>query len=141
MPIAGPVRQRKGLPLDADSTIRRQWLCCAGQEERCAVDRIEEYSGDLAQVSAAELLSLGRPVVLRGLAAAWPIVRVTDKAAYLRRFASGAQADMLVGGPEHEGRLFYTDGMAGLTFTKERASVGSVLDRHRSEEHTSELQS
>jgi mannose-6-phosphate isomerase-like protein (cupin superfamily) len=97
--------------------------------ERCAVDTIEEYSGDLAHVSAAELLSLGRPVVLRGLAAAWPIVRATDKAAYLRRFASGAQTDMLVGGPEHGGRLFYTEGMTGLTFTKERASVGSVLDR------------
>src|SRR5438067_1371619 len=103
---AGSTEERTGL--DADSTIRRQWLCCAGLEERQAVDAIEEYSGDLAQVSAAELLSLGRPVVLRGLAAAWPVVRATDTAAYLRRFASGAQTDMLVGDPEHEGRLFYT---------------------------------
>ena len=48
MRIAGPVRRRNGLPFDADSTIRRQWLCLApGQEEPCAVDTIE---GRIAEV-------------------------------------------------------------------------------------------
>src|SRR5438045_1740831 len=105
MRIAGPVRRRNGLASMRIPRSAGNGYAAPGQEERCAVDTIEEYSGDLAQVSAAELLSLGRPVVLRGLAAAWPIVRATDKAAYLRRFGSGAQTDMLVGAPEHGGRL------------------------------------
>jgi hypothetical protein len=68
-------------------------------------------------------------VVVRGLAADWPIVRAADKAAYLRRFDSGARTEMSVGRPEHEGRLFYADGMEGLNFTKQSATVGTVLDR------------
>jgi len=66
---------------------------------------------------------------VRGLAANWPVVRASDKAAYLRRFDSGAKAEMSVAAPEHEGRLFYTEGMAGLTFVKEAATVSAVLDR------------
>jgi mannose-6-phosphate isomerase-like protein (cupin superfamily) len=80
-------------------------------------------------VSAADLTALGHPVVLRGLAADWPIVRSGNAAAYLRRFASGTKTEMLVAPPEHGGRLFYTEGMAGLTFTRTPASVGGVLDR------------
>jgi hypothetical protein len=66
---------------------------------------------------------------MRGFAAGWPIVQVDDKAAYLRRFDSGARTEMIVAAAEHEGRLFYTEGMAGLTFAKELASVSAVLDR------------
>lgn len=67
--------------------------------------------------------------MLRGLAAEWPVVRAADTAAYLKGFDSGAPTDMSVAAPEHQGRLFYTDGMAGLTFTRERATVTTVLDR------------
>jgi hypothetical protein len=75
------------------------------------------------------LVGLGKPVVVRRLAADWPAVRAPDTAAYLKQFASRAQTEMSVAPPEHQGRLFYTDGMAGLTFTKEPATVGAVLDR------------
>jgi mannose-6-phosphate isomerase-like protein (cupin superfamily) len=71
-------------------------------------------------------------VVVRGLAAGWPIVQAPDKAAYLRRFDSGARTEMSIAPPEHDGRLFYTDGMAALTFTKQPATVGEVLDRLQS---------
>jgi mannose-6-phosphate isomerase-like protein (cupin superfamily) len=71
-------------------------------------------------------------VVVRGLAAGWPIVQARDKAAYLRRFDSGARTEMSIAPPEHDGRLFYTDGMAALTFTKQPATVGEVLDRLQS---------
>ncbi|HZC37168.1 MAG TPA: cupin-like domain-containing protein, partial [Sphingomicrobium sp.] len=104
-------------------------LCCGGAGGAHAIDRIEDYSGDAARLTAAELVSLRRPVVVRGLAADWPIVRTADKAAYLRRFDSGAKTEMSVAAPEHEGRLFYTSGMAGLTFTKEPATVSALLDR------------
>jgi mannose-6-phosphate isomerase-like protein (cupin superfamily) len=68
-------------------------------------------------------------VVVRGLAADWPMVRASDKAAYLRRFDSGAKVEMSVAAPEHEGRLFYTEAMASLTFAREPATVSAVLDR------------
>jgi mannose-6-phosphate isomerase-like protein (cupin superfamily) len=106
-------------------------LCCGWTQER-RIDTIEDYSGDPARLTAAELVAVGRPVVVRGLAAGWPIVQAPDKAAYLRRFDSGARAEMSIAPPEHDGRLFYTDGMAALTFTKQPATVGEVLDRLQS---------
>jgi hypothetical protein len=67
--------------------------------------------------------------VVRSLAADWPMVRAGDRAAYLKRFDSGARTEMSVAAPEHKGRLFYTEGMAGLNFTKQPATVSAVLDR------------
>jgi hypothetical protein len=67
--------------------------------------------------------------VVRSLAADWPMVRAADRAAYLKRFDSGARTEMSVAAPEHKGRLFYTEGMAGLNFTKQPATVSAVLDR------------
>lgn len=72
---------------------------------------------------------LRRPVVMRGIAADWPIVRSTDKAAYLRKFDSGARTEMTVSPPEHQGRLFYTEGLEGLNFTRHPATVSEVLRR------------
>ncbi len=57
------------------------------------------------------------------------MVQADDKAAYLRQFDSGAKTEMIVAAPKHDGRLFYTEGMAGLTFDRQPATVGSVLDR------------
>jgi hypothetical protein len=94
-----------------------------------AIHTIADYSGRPGGVTAAELTALGHPVVLRGLATDWPIVRSPDKAAYLRQFDSGAKTEVSIASPEHLGRLFYTDGMAGLTFSKEPATVSAVLDR------------
>ena len=94
-----------------------------------AIETVEEYSGKPAELSVADLLALRRPVVIRGVAADWPAVRAPDKAAYLKRFDSGAMTDMSVGAPEHKGRLFYAAGLDGLNFTKRPATVSEVLDR------------
>lgn len=80
-------------------------------------------------MTIAELVSLDRPVVMRRLALDWPIVRADDKAAYLRRFDNGVRIEMSVAAPKHRGRLFYTDDMAGLNFTKQLATISAVLDR------------
>ena len=99
-----------------------------GREER-PIQTIEEYAGDPAALTSAELVSLRRPVVVRGLARDWPIVRAADKAGYLRRFDSGAKTDVKVAAPEHGGRLFYTGELDGMTFAREAATVSAVLDR------------
>jgi mannose-6-phosphate isomerase-like protein (cupin superfamily) len=93
------------------------------------METIADFAGDLSRTTAAELTALGQPIVLRGLAAGWPVVRSGNAAAYLRRFDSGAKTEMLLAAPEHGGRLFYTEAMAGLTFTRTPATVGAVLDR------------
>lgn len=90
---------------------------------------IDERAGAGLPANAADLVALGQPVVLRGLAAGWPIVRAGDPAAYLRRFAGDTPVDVAVGAPEFGGRLFYTADLAGLNFVKERSTVGAVLDR------------
>ena len=57
------------------------------------------------------------------------MVRSPDRAAYLRRFDSGAATEMSAAGPEHGGRLFYSEDMVGLNFTRQPATVSAVLDR------------
>ena len=99
------------------------------RQEEGRIHTIEDYLGDPGRLTAAELLSLGRPVVMRGLAADWPIVRSPDRAAYLKRFDSGARTEMSLAAPEHQGKLFYTPDMTGLNFTREPATVSAVLDR------------
>ena len=93
-----------------------------------AIETVEDYRSEPAP-TVLELLELRRPVVLRGVASDWPIVKAADKAAYLRHYDKGAQTDMIVAAPEHQGRLFYSDGMAGLTFERQSATVRSLLER------------
>ena len=67
-------------------------------------------------------------MVIRGLATDWPMVQAPDKAAYLKRFDSGAKTEVSVASPACKGRLFYTADLAELNFTKEPATVSEVLD-------------
>jgi hypothetical protein len=126
----------------ADSGIfagrRPAKLCRTRRGGTQAIQTIEDYAGGVTGLTTAELTALGHPVVLRGIAAAWPIVRSLDAAAYLRGFDSGAKTEVSVAGPEHRGRLFYADGMGGLTFNKEMATVRAVLDRLEREAGASE---
>ena len=109
--------------------MSRPSLCSGSPTGAEAIDTIEDYADDPARLTADELVNFRRPVVLRGLAADWPMVRSPDKAAYLRALDSGAKTEMSVAAPEHGGRLFYTGEIEGLTFAKEFATVSGVLDR------------
>jgi len=99
------------------------------RERSGVIGTIEDYAGNSAELTIAELLALRRPVVMRGLAADWPIVAAADKAGYLKGFDSGARTDMSLGAATHKGRLFYTEGLEGLNFTKQPATVSAILDR------------
>jgi len=67
---------------------RHRYAVCEQREG--AIQAIEDYAGDASRLTAAELAALRRPVILRGLAAGWPMVQAEDKTAYLKRFDSGA---------------------------------------------------
>lgn len=75
-----------------------------------------------------------RPVVLRGLATEWPVVRAALHSSdalggYLARLDSGERAQAFVGDPAIGGRYDYGDGPDGFNFARETMTVSAVLSR------------
>ncbi len=77
------------------------------------------------------LLRGTEPVVLRGLAAGWPMVRSSDPDAYLRRFYRDASVTAMLGTPDIGGRFFYNEDLSGFNFYPVRARLDAVLDEMR----------
>ena len=95
---------------------------------------IAEYGGVDRRRFLEQVRPLGRPAVLRGLAAGWPAVaaaRTSDRdfVDYIRRFRLQHSIPMLVGQPEIEGRFFYDDMMKGLNFGSGTSPIDPFLDR------------
>ena len=82
----------------------------------------------------AALIAGDRPVVVKGLAADWPMVaRGRDGAAsaiaYLKSFDAGRPVVGFTGPPAIGGRFFYTDGITALNFAASRVGLSDFLDR------------
>jgi hypothetical protein len=80
-----------------------------------------------------EIRPLNRPVVMRGLVRNWPIVRQAQAgpesiAGYLSALASGADAKVLVGGPQIRGAFFYNARLDGFNFKSFPQTAGFLLD-------------
>src|SRR5690348_515290 len=80
-----------------------------------------------------ELLSAGKPAVLRGLVRNWSLVeaglRSVDHAMnYLRSFYNGKLLSASFAPPQVEGRLFYNEDFTRLNFEARRTQLGAVLD-------------
>lgn len=80
------------------------------------------------------LLADGRPVILRGLVAEWPLVDAgragaAAAIAYLKRFDAGREVVGYTGAPEIGGRFFYRDDWSGLNFDARRVALPAYLDR------------
>ncbi|NVD44801.1 cupin-like domain-containing protein [Qipengyuania atrilutea] len=72
-----------------------------------------------------------RPVVIRGMARDWPLVRLgrTDPAEALRycaSFDSGAAADIMLAPPTEGGRFFYRNDMTGFNFERRKGTLGQL---------------
>jgi len=79
------------------------------------------------------------PVVMRGLAAHWPLVQKSqasnrDADAYLRNAYQGAAVTAFFGDSDANGRIFYTEGMAHTNFRQISTDMGRVLDEIRDHE-------
>jgi hypothetical protein len=94
--------------------------------------------GELADVDPraipSDLLQSGKPVVLRGLVAKWPMVQASRgpaeaSVAYLRGFerADAPPVVATVGPPEIGGRFFYNDDLSGFNFRQEHVPLGVAL--------------
>ena len=91
--------------------------------------RPDEISAEGLSSLPAEVLNVGRPVVLRGAVKGWPFVqaaRQSDEAAvdYLDRFYNGHPVNIIVAASSARGRFFYRENSKELNF-------------HQSEEHLS----
>lgn len=74
------------------------------------------------------------PVLLKGVASAWPLVAAARQSAdvladYLRSYANDELAGVYVGTPEMRGRYFYGMDTRSLNYRHGPAPIGQALDR------------
>jgi len=84
------------------------------------------------QLPLGELLTGGEPVVLRGVARHWTLVRKgleSGKAArqYITSLYNGRPVDFSHGGPESRSRAYYKDDLSALNFAVRRDRLDNVL--------------
>jgi hypothetical protein len=92
----------------------------------------DEMSGSGLTSLPDEVTNSGRPMVLRGAVAEWPLVRAarqSDEAAvqYLSRFDSGRPVGTIVAPPSERGRFFYRADSKRMNFERSAESLSGVL--------------
>jgi hypothetical protein len=95
---------------------------------------IREYPNPDDRLLCAEVIGSGEPAVLRGLAAAWPAVARARVSAqelinYLRGFDNGTPVDAVMTPPEAGGRIFYSEGMTGFNYVRNRLPLTQVAEQ------------
>jgi hypothetical protein len=95
------------------------------------VERLSGIAPDA--VPYEELIEAQKPVVLEGLASAWPLVACGRESParaveYLKRFAGDRPVTSFTGPPEIGGRFHYGADLTGLNFTANRVPLGQFLD-------------
>jgi hypothetical protein len=88
-----------------------------------------------------EIVPAGVPVVLRGIAADWPLViaarRDPDQCmAMLSTHANGVEADVLRADPEQDGRFHYNPDFRSLNFLRGRGNIAGLLAGLREQENS-----
>ncbi|ASR44892.1 cupin [Xanthomonas citri pv. mangiferaeindicae] len=88
---------------------------------------------DAAALPLDTLVSEGQPVLLKGVARDWGLVRAgeastTSAMAYLRGFDTGRPVPYSFGAPAIQGRPFYTEDFGALNIEVRRGGLGEVLD-------------
>jgi hypothetical protein len=97
------------------------------------VKAIREITGVGPRQLGDALLTSTEPLILRGLAAGWPLVKAgqaSQRAAsdYLRRHYRGEKVVAMLGAPDIGGRFFYNEDLSGFNFANVRTGLGGVLD-------------
>jgi hypothetical protein len=88
----------------------------------------------LDKIHATALVEAGEPVILRGAASDWPLVRAGRESAaaaieILKTHDAGLAAVAYVGDPSIRGRYHYNADATGMNFSTERATLSAFLDR------------
>ncbi|MCW3848262.1 cupin-like domain-containing protein [Sphingomonas sp. LB-2] len=92
----------------------------------------EVFGVDPAAIPYAELLGRQEPVILKGVARDWPLVKAGLESpraamAYLKRFDSGRPVTGYAGAPEICGRFFYNDDATAMNFEAGRLPLAEFL--------------
>lgn len=87
-----------------------------------------------------EILASTQPLILRGVAASWPMVQASLASdqqgdAYLRRHYRDATVGAMLGGPDSAGRFFYNEDLSGFNFYPVHAKLNAVLDEIAAKRH------
>jgi len=95
---------------------------------------IEELRSSESVPDMATLVARGRPLILRGLAAHWPVVAWTRESdtAFAKGLAAldaGGKVDALVMAPEEDGCVGYDAGLGGFNYDHFRVTVTEGLRR------------
>jgi hypothetical protein len=96
-----------------------------------------------ADLDLTALLEGQQPVLFKGLALDWQLVRAGAEGpeaamAYLRRFYRGRPVAGYTGDPAIKGRFFYNDDVTAMNFRAESVALDAFLDRIR--EHLDDAQ-
>lgn len=94
--------------------------------------QIKELHGCCPNAIPEDVLNSSEPLVLRGLAADWPMVAAANKSAeqaiqYIGQFDSGHPLTAFKGAPEIDGRVFYNRDYSGFNFETLRLTLGEVF--------------
>jgi hypothetical protein len=81
-----------------------------------------------------EVAEPSRPVVIRNLVGAWPVVRAAGKSPadfrnYVSQFDAGRLAEIFIGEPRIAGKYYYDEALTGFNFERERVSFTDALER------------
>lgn len=95
---------------------------------------IKEFDLGDGQSLSEVVSSAGGPVVIRGLAASWPLVKAAQSSnqalnAYLREYADDVAVHAFVGQPSIGGRIFYNDDFSKLNFEQIQTRLDWVLEQ------------
>lgn len=95
-------------------------------------EKIREVAGCDPRALPDDVLASTEPLVLRGLAAGWPMVRAALESpraadAYLRRFYQDATVGAFLGAPAIKGRFFYNEDLTGFNFRPVKIKLDTVL--------------
>jgi cupin-like protein len=93
---------------------------------------VPEYDSPTPEQFRSEILPLGQPAVLRGIAADWPLVRAAKAGAeqwmaMLSASANDEPVTILRTDPQNEGRFHYTPDGRALNFGRANASLAELL--------------
>src|SRR5262245_22550554 len=97
------------------------------------IAEIREVSGVDPRALPDSVLRSTQPLVLRGVAADWPLVRAgleSPRAAceYLLKRYQQATVAVFLGQPEIEGRYFYSDDLTSINFRPAMIKLDTVLE-------------
>ena len=99
-----------------------------------ADNTIREFTGFRPGTVNDEVLSSIEPLVLRGLVAEWPVVKVAVKSSrslveYIHRFYSGEPLTASFGSPEIDGLVGYNDDLTGFNFDRGKVTFEDFFER------------